>query len=47
MKGVCLSCGEEEKICAECECCVETCCDCDGGEIDHDLDDYEGCCDDV
>jgi len=47
MKGVCLSCGEEAKICAECECCVETCCDCDGGDdLDDELD-YEGCCEDV
>ncbi len=44
MTGECLSCGEEGKICSECECCVETCCDCGG--VPEDEDDYKGCCDD-
>lgn len=28
VEGQCIVCGEYGKLCSECECCIDTCCDC-------------------
>jgi Fe-S-cluster containining protein len=38
MRGACVECGEEEKLCESCEACRD-CCDCAEGDLIEDDDD--------